>query len=152
MIIQQDSSRPEGFMVWADISSYGKTSPRFVKPGTKINSDYYINNIFKTFLSHDVPCLFSNNEKKKMIFDQDSALSHISKKAIAFLNESKINYVKPSELMSKSSDAAPIDDPVCRYLKQQLTKQNIQTLSQLKKNFYTSGKRCIKVILIDLAY
>jgi hypothetical protein len=33
----------------------------------------------------------------------------------------------------KSLDAAPMDYAVWRYLKQQLNKQNIQTLSQLKK-------------------
>ncbi|CAM4869666.1 unnamed protein product [Rotaria socialis] len=49
MILEQDSSRPQGFMVWAGISSYGETSLRFVKPGVKINSDYYINNILKPF-------------------------------------------------------------------------------------------------------
>ncbi|CAM2704087.1 unnamed protein product [Rotaria socialis] len=58
MILQQDSSRPQGFLVWAGISSYAKTSLRFVKPGVKINSDYYINNILKPFLSRDVPRLF----------------------------------------------------------------------------------------------
>ncbi|CAF5044896.1 unnamed protein product, partial [Rotaria sp. Silwood1] len=39
-IIQQDSSRPEGSMVWAGISAHGQTSLRFVKHGAKINSDY----------------------------------------------------------------------------------------------------------------
>lgn len=61
MILQQDSSRPQGFMVWAGISSYGKTSLRFVKPGVKINSDYYINNILKPFLSRFV---FKQEEKQ----------------------------------------------------------------------------------------
>ena len=55
MVIQQDSSRPKDFMVWAGISSCGKTSLRYVQPGAKINSDYYINNILKSFLSRDVP-------------------------------------------------------------------------------------------------
>ena len=31
------------------------------------------------------------------------------KKTIAFLTESKINYVKPEEWMPKSPDAAPMD-------------------------------------------
>ncbi|CAF1517837.1 unnamed protein product [Rotaria magnacalcarata] len=64
MIIQKDSTRPKGFMVWVGISSHGKTTLRFVKPGAKINSDYYINNILKPFLSRDVPRLFPSNEKK----------------------------------------------------------------------------------------
>src|SRR5205085_4655278 len=99
MIIQQESSRPPGFMVWADISSRGKTSLRFVEPGVKVNADYYINKILKPFLSRDVPRLFPNNQKKKMIFHHDNAPSHTSKKTIAFLDASKINYVTPEEWM-----------------------------------------------------
>jgi hypothetical protein len=60
---------------------------------------------------------------------------------LLFLNESKINYVKPEEWMPNSSDAAPMDYSVWGYLKQQLNKQNIETLSELKKNFCISGKR-----------
>lgn len=96
-IIQQDSSRPKGFMVWADISSRGKTSIRFVDPGTKINSDYYINHILKPFLSRNLSRLFPDGQKKKMIYHHNSAPSHVSKKTIAFMNEAKINYVKPEE-------------------------------------------------------
>jgi arginine repressor len=136
MIIQQDSSRPQGFMVWAGISSHGKTSLRFVKPGVKINADYYINNILKPFLSRDVPRLFPNNEKKKMIFHQDNAPSHASKKTIAFLNTSKINYVKPEEWMPKSPDAAPMDYSIWGDFKQRLNKQKIETLSELKKKLF----------------
>ena len=94
MLIQQDSSRPEGFMVWADISSCGKTSLRFVR----------------------------NGERRKMILHQDSAPSHVSKKTLAFLNISKIDYLKPEEWMPKSPDAAPIDYAVWGYLKKRLLK------------------------------
>ncbi|CAF2021227.1 unnamed protein product [Rotaria magnacalcarata] len=68
MIIQQDLSRPKGFMVWAGISSHDKTTLRYVKPGAKINSDYYINNILKPFLSRDIPRLFPSNEKNENDF------------------------------------------------------------------------------------
>ncbi len=49
------------------------------------------------------------------------------------MNASGINYVKPEEWMPKSPDAAPMDYSVWGYLKQQLNKQKIETLSQLKK-------------------
>ncbi|CAF4404639.1 unnamed protein product, partial [Rotaria magnacalcarata] len=60
MIIQQNAYRPKVFMVWGgvSISSHGKTTLRFVEPGAKINSNYYINNILKSFLRRDVPRLF----------------------------------------------------------------------------------------------
>ncbi|CAF1450128.1 unnamed protein product [Rotaria sp. Silwood1] len=63
MIIQQNSSRPKGFMVWGGISSRGKTNLRFVEPGTKINSNYYINNILQPFLRQDIPRLFPKKER-----------------------------------------------------------------------------------------
>ena len=42
MIIEQNTSRPKGFMVWGGVSSQGKTTLRFVTPGTKVNSNYYM--------------------------------------------------------------------------------------------------------------
>ncbi|CAF2118715.1 unnamed protein product [Rotaria magnacalcarata] len=148
MIIQQDSSRPKGFMVWAGISSRGKTSIRFVAPGTKINSNYYIKHILKPFLSRDLPRLFPDGQEKQMIYHHDSAPSHVSKETIAFMNKTKINYVKPQEWMPKSPDAAPMDYVVWGHLKQRLNKCKIETLDQLKKKLYMSGRRLIKLILI----
>ena len=57
MILQQDSSRPKGFMVFHLVAT---TSMRFVQPGTKINADYYINHILKPFLSRNLHRLFPN--------------------------------------------------------------------------------------------
>ncbi|CAF3506214.1 unnamed protein product [Rotaria socialis] len=117
MILEQDSSRPQGFMVWACILSYGRSS--FV---------------FK-------------QKEKRTIFLQDSAPSHVSKKTIAFLNASKMKYVKPEEYMPKSPHAATMDYSIWGYLKQRLNKQKIGSLSELKK-IHISGQSWIKFILI----
>lgn len=90
---------------------------RFVEPGAKINSDYYINHILKPFLSDDLTRLFPDNEKKKMVYHHDSAPSHTSKQTIDFMNESMMNYVKPEEWVPKSPDAAPMDYAIWGYLK-----------------------------------
>ena len=58
MIIQQNTSRPKGFMVWRGVSSKGKTTLCFVTPGTKVNSNYYINKVLKPVLARDAPHLF----------------------------------------------------------------------------------------------
>ena len=125
MLIQQDSSRPEGFMVSADISSCGKTSLRFVR----------------------------NGERRKMILHQDSAPSHVSKKTLAFLNISKIDYLKPEEWMPKSPDAAPIDYAVWGYLKKRLNNEKIESLDELKKRLLKHWRK-ISQAYIDklLAY
>ena len=80
MIVQQEISRPKGYMVRGGILSKGKTTLRFVEPAAKINSDYYISMILKPFLSRHVPRLFLESSKSQAIFHQDSAPSHVSKK------------------------------------------------------------------------
>ena len=117
---------------------------RFVQPGAKINVDYYIDHILKSFLSRDLHRLFPVGEEKKMIYHHDSAPSHTSKKTIAFLNKSKTKYVKPEEWMPKSPDAGPMHYSIWGYLKQQLNKQKIESLDDFLKKFCISGKRSIK--------
>ena len=86
-----------------------------VQSGAKINADYYTDHILKPLLSRDLHRLFPVGEEKKMIYHHDSAPSHTSKKSIAFLDKSKINYVKPEEWMPKSPDAAPMDYSIWSY-------------------------------------
>jgi hypothetical protein len=97
MIIQQNTSRPKGFMVWGGVSSKGKTTLRFVEPGAKINSTYYIKNILQSFLSRDVPRLYPKKERKKWILLHDSAPNHTAKETLDYLKKCKINYIKPEQ-------------------------------------------------------
>ena len=78
-------------MVWSGVSTRGKTTLRFVQPGAKINSNYYINDILQPFLQRDVPRLFPKKEKLRWFLHQDSAPSHTSKQTIEYLNKCKIN-------------------------------------------------------------
>ena len=87
------------------ILSRGKTSMCFVQSGAKINVDYYVNHISKLVIF-----IVYFQSMKKMIYHHDSALSH----TIAFLNKSKINYVKPEEWMPKSD---PMDYAIWCYFK-----------------------------------
>ena len=119
----------------------------FVQPGAKINADYCIDYILKPFLSCDLHRLFPIGEEKKMIYHHDSAPVHILKKTIAFLNKSKINYVKSDEWMPKSHDVAPMDYSIWGYLKQQLNKQKIETLDELFKKILYQWKKIDKTYI-----
>ena len=121
-------------MVWGGVSSKGKTTLRFVAPGTKVNSNYYITKVLKPFLARDVPHLFPKKHRIKWYFHQDSAPSHTSKVTIQFLNEKQINYIKPEEWMPSSPDAARMDYSIWGYLKQRLNRTNTKSLAELKKN------------------
>ena len=98
-MIIQNISRPKGVIVWADISSRGKTTLRFVQTGAKINSNYYINNILQPFLQRDVPRLFPKKGRMKWFLHQDSAPSHTPQQTIEYLKKYKINYITPEEWM-----------------------------------------------------
>ncbi|GBL98890.1 hypothetical protein AVEN_165716-1 [Araneus ventricosus] len=53
---------PKGLMVWMGISANGVIKPRFVQPGAKINSVYYIQKILKPFLKDDYCRLYPNGD------------------------------------------------------------------------------------------
>lgn len=51
------------------------------------------------------------------IFHQDNAPSHRAKSTIKWLNENRIRFIKPSEWMPDSPDAAPLDYSIWGVLK-----------------------------------
>ncbi|GBL91682.1 hypothetical protein AVEN_71333-1 [Araneus ventricosus] len=89
-------------MVWMGISANGVTKPRFVQPGAKINSKYYIQKILKPFLKDDYCRLYSNGDA---VFHQDSAPSHASRVTQKFLTDQQVQFLKPQQWMPNSLDA-----------------------------------------------
>ena len=116
-------------MVWVGISFNGRTELRFLKPGTKINSQYYIDIVLKPFFEQDLLRLYPQNNA---IFDQDSAPSHTSKMTLNFLGSTGINFIDPSLQTPKSPDNAPLDFCIWSYMENRLKKRNIRTIIGLK--------------------
>ncbi|GBM42886.1 hypothetical protein AVEN_125962-1 [Araneus ventricosus] len=83
---------PKGVMVWMGISAIGVTKPRFVQPGAKINSEYYIRKILELFLKDDYCRLYSTGDA---VFHQDSAPSHASGVTQKFLTDQQVQSLKP---------------------------------------------------------
>ena len=123
-------SHPKGVMVWLGISANGCTRVRFVTPGAKVNSDYYIKNILTPFIRQDIPKLYPNGD---FLYHQDSAPSHASKKTLKFLRDNNIPLITPLQWMPNSPDAAPLDYFYWGYLKNRLNKRKVTTISGLKK-------------------
>ena len=121
---------PKGIMVWLGISANGCTKIRFVEPGAKINSDYYINKVLKPFIKDDIHKLYPNGV---FTFHQDSAPSHTAKKTIKFLNDNKITFITPRQWLPKSPDAAPLDYFFWGYLKWRVNQRKPRSLNGLKK-------------------
>ena len=127
-VFQRRENHAKGFMVWAGVSFYGKTKLYFIKPGVKINSTYYINNVLKPFLAYDAKKLFSDGN---YVFHQDSAPSHVSKKIQDFMDKN-FNYLKKEEWLPKTPDAAPMDYFVWGYLKRLLFKSRVKDMEGFK--------------------
>ena len=77
--VKRDSFAP-GFMVWAGVSYYGKTSLRIINKGVKVNADYYIGHVLKPFIEKDVPRSFPGCARE-MVFHQDCFQSYCEKNA-----------------------------------------------------------------------
>ena len=129
--VKRDSFAP-GFMVWAGVSYYGKTSLRISHKGVKVNADYYIGHVLKPFIEKDVPRLFPGRARE-MVFHQDSASSHTMIKTLDLLQKRRVQYITPSEWMPKSPDCAPMDYGIWGILKRRLQKRSIYTLNGLKR-------------------
>jgi hypothetical protein len=95
----------------------------------------------KVFLTRGVPRLFPKKQRIKWYFHQDSSPSHTSKQTIQFLNENKINYIKPEESISSSPDAAPMDYSIWGYLKQRLNRTNTKSLGELNKKLLIEWRK-----------
>ena len=55
-----DKNCPKSVMVWGGISKAGKTKLRFIRPGVKINTQYYIEEVLKPFQREDLKKLYPN--------------------------------------------------------------------------------------------
>jgi transposase len=110
-------SHPKGVLVWVGISANGCTQARFVERGAKVNSDYYIKNVLKPFLTRDIPKLYPNGD---YLFHQDSAPSHVSKKTLNYLRSMNVPFITPEQWLPNSPDVAPLDYFFWGYLKNRI--------------------------------
>ena len=135
--VKRDSFAP-GFMVWAGVSYYGKTSLRIINKGVKVNADYYIGHVLKPFIEKDGPRLFPGRARE-MVFHQDSASSHTARKTLDFLQKRRVQYITPSEWMPKSPDCAQMDYGIWVSLSAVCRNALYTLLMDLKELSRTSG-------------
>ena len=105
-------------MVWGGIWKSGKIKLRFIKPGVKVNVQYYIDEILKPFKKDDLKELYLNRDG----ILQDSALSHASRKTIDFLTKENIRSIQPVLWTPSSPDNAPLDHSIWHYMEVKLKK------------------------------
>ncbi|OQV14325.1 hypothetical protein BV898_11444 [Hypsibius exemplaris] len=96
-------------MFVAGVCSLGKTAIRFVKPGAKISSEYYIQHVLKPLFKNDIRKLFPGELINKVVFHHDSAPAHSSGITQEWLRNSGIKFISKEHWMGNSPDLAPMD-------------------------------------------
>ena len=130
LVSRQPKSHPKSVMVWGGISWNGVTKLRFILPGAKIDSVYYIEKILKPFIREDLPRLYPDG---KGILHQDSAPAHTAKNTLKFLDEQKINYIPPEMWTPNSPDNAPMDFSIWGIMVKELKKRKVTSVRGLKR-------------------
>ena len=130
--IERNNLHPVAVLLWAGVSTHGKTQLRFIEHGSTITSRYYIEHIIEPFIKYDIPRLFCGDAGKKMILHQDSAPGHIAKETLTYMKEHNIQVIRLDEWLPKSPDAAPMDYSIWGIMKERVQKHKVSTLNDLK--------------------
>lgn len=126
-------SHPKGIMFVAGVCSRGKTKIRFVEPGAKINSTYYIEKVLTPLFENDIPELYPGELLKKVVFHHDSAPAHASVKTQNWLKNSGLKFIPKEHWMGNSPDLAPMDFCVNGLFKWKLFDHAATTVVGLKR-------------------
>ena len=102
-------SYPKGVMFVAGVCSRGETKLRFVEPGAKIDSQYYIDNVLNSIFTKDIPRLFPGELIEQAVFHHDSAPAHASKVTQDWLKSQSVRFIPKEDWMGNSPDMAPMD-------------------------------------------
>ena len=116
-------------MVWAAISKTWKSPLIFVKPGVKINSDYYINEILVP-ASEEMKRHYKNDI---FIFQQDGAPSHTSQKCQEWCKRGFPRFWSKEIWPPASPDLNPMDFLVWSTLEQKACSISHPNIEALKK-------------------
>lgn len=109
-------------MVWAGITSKGKTELVFIPPGTKINAKYYQEEIIKKVV---IPF-------KPKIFQQDGAPAHSAKSTISLLKSNFSKVLCKGIWPPYSPDLNPMDYSIWGILSNAIQGRRFATLEGLK--------------------
>ena len=137
-------------MVWAGVTSHGKTQVYFIEHGATIISKYYIEHIIEPLIKYDIPQLFLIDMQKEMVPHQDGTPGHVAKDTTSYMKEHNINFIMPHEWLPKSPDAAPMNYSIWGVMKERVRKHKVSTLEG-QKNAIKVGRENLEQDIIDNA-
>ena len=87
------------------VSKLGKTTLHLVNPGTKVNGEYYRNELLEMMLP-EMRILAGGGH---FIFKQDGARAHTAKDTVAYPKDNGPEFIEPENWPSNSPDLNPVD-------------------------------------------
>ncbi|EFO95902.1 hypothetical protein CRE_17595 [Caenorhabditis remanei] len=120
---------PKSVMVWAGVTSDGKTPLVFIERNVKINLEVYQNLVLKDVL---LPWTAQHFAGRPFILQQDWAPSHGSKSTKAVLDAHFPGYWGKDMWPASSPDLNPMDFSVWGYLESKISGTSYNTVDALK--------------------
>lgn len=121
---------PAKIMVWGAVCSRGTLKLKFVDPGTKVNSDYYQNEILDPVLLPEARRLYPDGD---WCFQQDGAPSHTSRTTQAWLRNHVPAFITKDEWPAKSPDLNPLDFSIWGMLEAKVNSRSHTSIDSLRK-------------------
>ena len=120
---------PAKIMVWGAICSSGTLDLKFIDPGTKVNKEYYINDVLRPVLLPEAQRLYPNGN---WIFQQDGAPSHTANVTQDWLRQNCPDFINKQEWPARSPDLNPLDYGIWGMLEGRVNSQSHHSLAHLK--------------------
>lgn len=116
-------------MVWAGITSSGKTPLVFVDQGVKINAAVYQEEILRKVV---LPWSKKNYKNRSWTFQQDWAPAHSAKSTMKFCKENFPKFWDQTLWPSNSPDLNPMDFSIWGILDSKISAKNYTSIENLK--------------------
>ena len=123
--------KPCSVMVWAGISSLGRTPIVFIPTGVKINAQTYQNLVLKPIVKDLSKSMFNN---EPFLFQQDGAPAHTANTTQSWLHSEIPDFICKQEWPPSSPDLNPLDFSVWSILQTKACCKSHKNLEALKRS------------------
>ena len=118
-------------MVWAGISSKGRTPLVFILPGVKYNAVKYLELVLKPIVKDLGKTMFNN---RPFLFQQDGAPAHTANINQEWLRTNIPDFISKEEWPPSSSDLNPLDFSIWSILETNACSTSHKSIESLKSS------------------